>query len=304
MKKTITTNNNTENIAAMATLPPLPSDVLLWNDYQFPREIHNGDPSEDNTPTFSGKGEAGMTAVIDLGGGQSVRVPVSSEGIWSWTPAPALADGSYTWSVALEDAQGNRGPSTPPISFTIDTVGNAVSISHAEDNTGTLTNPLASGSSTDDVNPVIVGTATPGSLVTLYVDGEPVGSMTADPVTGEWAIEINPALESGKTYEITAGEYSGPGEIPAPTRPFLLTVDTVVPTGTFDRIEDNEGRYKGDVANPGVTDDTTPTLHGTGRPGISCSCATAATSLIQSLFALTAAGNTPCLSRRTALRWT
>ncbi|MEP8986066.1 Ig-like domain-containing protein [Enterobacter cloacae] len=267
MKKTITTNNNTENIAAMATLPPLPSDVLLWNDYQFPREIHNGDPSEDNTPTFSGKGEAGMTAVIDLGGGQSVRVPVSSEGIWSWTPAPALADGSYTWSVALEDAQGNRGPSTPPISFTIDTVGNAVSISHAEDNTGTMTNPLASGSSTDDVNPVIVGTATPGSLVTLYVDGEPVGSMTADPVTGEWAIEINPALESGKTYEITAGEYSGPGEIPAPTRPFLLTVDTVVPTGTFDRIEDNEGRYKGDVANPGVTDDTTPTLHGTGRPG-------------------------------------
>ncbi|MDY0420230.1 Ig-like domain-containing protein [Enterobacter sp. 170198] len=267
MKKTITTNNNTENIAAMATLPPLPTDVLLWNDYQFPREINNGDPSEDNTPTFSGKGEPGMTAVIDLGGGQSVRVPVDSTGNWSWTPAPALADGSYTWSVSLEDAQGNRGPSTPPISFTIDTVGNAVSISHAEDNTGTLTNPLASGSSTDDVNPVIVGTATPGSVVTLYVDGNPVGSMTADPVTGEWAIEINPALESGKTYEITAGEYSGPGEIPAPTRPFLLTVDTVVPTGSFDRIEDNEGRYQGDVANPGVTDDTTPTLHGTGRPG-------------------------------------
>ncbi|TFB26967.1 hemagglutinin [Lelliottia nimipressuralis] len=267
MKKTITSNNNTENIAAMATLPPLPTDVLLWNDYQFPREINNGDPSEDNTPTFSGKGEPGMTAVIDLGGGQSVRVPVDSTGNWSWTPAPALADGSYTWSVSLEDAQGNRGPSTPPISFTIDTVGNAVSISHAEDNTGTLTNPLASGSSTDDVNPVIVGTATPGSVVTLYVDGNPVGSMTADPVTGEWAIEINPALESGKTYEITAGEYSGPGEIPAPTRPFLLTVDTVVPTGSFDRIEDNEGRYQGDVANPGVTDDTTPTLHGTGRPG-------------------------------------
>ena len=267
MKKTITSNNNTENIAAMATLPPLPTDVLLWNDYQFPRAIANDDVSEDNTPTFSGKGEPGMTAVIDLGGGQSVRVPVNAEGIWSWTPAPALADGSYTWSVALEDNQGNRGPSTPPISFTIDTVGNAVSISHAEDNTGTLTNPLASGSSTDDVNPVIVGTATPGSLVTLYVDGKPVGSMTADPVTGEWAIEINPALESGKTYEITAGEYSGPGEIPAPTRPFLLTVDTVVPTGSFDRIEDNEGRYQGDVANPGVTDDTTPTLHGTGRPG-------------------------------------
>ncbi|KLP57830.1 hemagglutinin [Enterobacter genomosp. O] len=271
MKKTITANNNTEpNIAAIAandTLPPLPTDVLLWNDFQFPREIHNGDPSEDNTPTFSGKGEPGMTAVIDLGGGQSVRVPVDSTGSWSWTPAPALADGSYIWSVALEDAQGNRGPSTAPISFVVDTLGNAVSISHAEDNTGTLTNPLASGSSTDDVNPVIVGTATPGSLVTLYVDGKAVGSMMADSTTGAWAIEVTPALESGKTYEITAGEYSGPGEIPPPTRPFLLTIDTVVPTGSLDRVSDDVGRYQGDLANPAVTDDTTPTLHGTGRPG-------------------------------------
>lgn len=268
MKKSTTPNNNTgPNIAAMATPPPLPANVLLWNDYQFPREIRNGDPSEDNTPTFSGKGEPGMTAVIDLGGGQSVRVPVNAEGNWTWTPAPALADGSYTWSVALENSAGERGPSTTPITFTVDTMGNAVSISHAEDNTGTVTNPLASGSGTDDVNPVIVGTATPGSLVTLYVNGNPVGSMTADPTTGEWAIEINPALESGKTYSITAGEYSGPGEIPPPTRPFLLSIDTVVPAGTFDRVSDDVGRYQGDLPNPAVTDDTTPTLHGTGRPG-------------------------------------
>jgi len=268
MKKTIASNNNTEpNIAAVATLPPLPTDVLLWNDYQFPREINNNDISEDNTPTISGKGEPGMTAVIDLGDGQSIRVPVNAEGNWSWTPAPALADGTYTWSVALEDAAGNRGEATAPVTFIVDTVGNAVSISHAEDNTGTLTNPLASGSSTDDLKPVIVGTATPGSLVTLYVDGEAVGTMTADPTTGAWAIEINPALESGKTYEITAGEFSGPGEIPPPTRPFLLTIDTVVPTGTFDRVSDDVGRYQGDLPNPAVTDDTTPTLHGTGRPG-------------------------------------
>ncbi|HBH7067278.1 TPA: Ig-like domain repeat protein [Enterobacter cloacae] len=268
MKKTIASNNDTEpTIAALATLPPLPTDVLLWNDFQFPREINNGDPSEDNTPTFSGKGEPGMTAVIDLGGGQSIRVPVDSTGSWSWTPAPALADGSYTWSVALENSTGERGPSTPPVMFTVNTVGNGVSISHAEDNTGALTNPLASGSSTDDVNPIIVGTATPGSLVTLYVDGNAVGSMTADPVTGAWAIEITPALDSGKTYSITAGEYNGPGDNPPDTRPFLLSIDTVVPTGTFDRVSDDVGRYQGDLANPAVTDDTTPTLHGTGRPG-------------------------------------
>ncbi|QPK02580.1 Ig-like domain repeat protein [Enterobacter mori] len=272
MKKTTVTNMHTEpNAMAMmdvtATLPPLPSDVLLWADFQFEREIANGRTTIDNTPTFSGKGEPGMVAVIDLGGGQSVRVPVNASGSWTWTPAPALADGRYTWSVALENAAGERGPSTAPVTFNVDTVGNGVSFSHAEDNTGPLTNPLASGSSTDDVNPVMVGTATPGSLVTLYVDGVAVGSQTADPVTGQWSIEINPALESGKTYSITASEYNGPGDNPPDAGPFLLTIDTVVPTGTFDRVSDDVGRYQGDLPNPAVTDDTTPTLHGTGRPG-------------------------------------
>ncbi|WP_193163154.1 Ig-like domain-containing protein [Enterobacter ludwigii] len=272
MKKTTVTNMHTEPNAVdmanvTAALPPMPSDVLLWADFQFEREITNGRTTIDNTPTFSGRGEPGMVAVIDLGGGESVRVPVDATGSWSWTPAPALKDGSYTWSVALENAAGERGPSTAPVAFNVNTVGNGVSFSHAEDNTGTLTSPLASGSSTDDVNPVMVGTATPGSLVTLYVDGVPVGSETADPVTGEWSIEIKPALESGKTYSITASEYNGPGDNPPDAGPFLLTIDTVVPTGTFDRVSDDVGRYQGDLPNPAVTDDTTPTLHGTGRPG-------------------------------------
>ena len=272
MKKTTVTNMHTEPNAVdmanvTAALPPMPSDVLLWADFQFEREITNGRTTIDNTPTFSGRGEPGMVAVIDLGGGESVRVPVDATGSWSWTPAPALKDGSYTWSVALENAAGERGPSTAPVAFNVNTVGNGVSFSHAEDNTGTLTSPLASGSSTDDVNPVMVGTATPGSLVTLYVDGVPVGSETADPVTGEWSIEIKPALESGKTYSITASEYNGPGDNPPDAGPFLLTIDTVVPTGTFDRVSDDVGRYQRDLPNPAVTDDTTPTLHGTGRPG-------------------------------------
>ena len=65
MKKTTVTNMHTEpNAMAMmdvtATLPPLPSDVLLWADFQFEREIANGRTTIDNTPTFSGKGEPGM----------------------------------------------------------------------------------------------------------------------------------------------------------------------------------------------------------------------------------------------------
>lgn len=150
----------------------------------------------------------------------------------------------------------------------------------------------------------MVGTATPGSLVTLYVDGVAVGSQTADPVTGQWSIEINPALESGKT-SITASEYNGPGDNPPDAGPFLLTIDTVVPTGTFDRVSDDVGRYQGDLPNPAVTDDTaTPTLHGTGRPGdIKSSCVTAATLSALYPWELMAAGNTPRLSRRTVPRW-
>ena len=77
---------------------------------------------------------------------------------------------------------------------------------------------------------------------------------------------INPALTTDALYKITATENAGAGES-AQTAPFELTLDNRVPDGSLDRIADDVGIVQGDLANPAVTDDTTPTLYGKGAAG-------------------------------------
>ena len=246
--------------------PLAPTDIELWDDFGTPGIIADNGTTDDNTPTYRGKGDANGTAIIDLGNGTTVRVPVDGSGNWSYTPAPALADGDYTWKVAIEDKAGNVGPESAPIHFTVDTSHNGVSISHVEDDEGELKSNLASGSHTDDTTPTVVGRATPGAEVKVYLDGNFVDSVIADPVTGVWKYTFNPALTTDKTYQITASENTGTGDS-AQTAPFELTLDTRVPVGSFDSVSDDVGLIQDDLANPAVTDDTTPTLHGTGVAG-------------------------------------
>ncbi|MFP9430878.1 Ig-like domain-containing protein [Enterobacter sp. LM3] len=252
------------NIDSVA--PGQATDIELWDDFGTPGIIADNDTTDDNTPTYRGKGEAGGTAIIDLGDGTTVRVPIDGSGNWSYTPAPALADGDYTWKVSIEDKAGNVGPASDPIHFTVDTSGNGISISHVVDDEGSVQGNLASGSHTDDTTPTVVGRATPGSIVKVYVDGKLVDSVIADPTTGQWQYTLNPALSADGTYQITATENTGTGDS-APTPPFELTLDTRVPTGSLDGVTDDVGLVQGDLANPDVTDDTTPTLHGTGVAG-------------------------------------
>lgn len=148
----------------------------------------------------------------------------------------------------------------------MDTSHNGVSISHVEDDEGELKGNLASGSHTDDTTPTVVGRATPGAEVKVYLDGNFVDSVIADPATGVWKYTFNPALTTDGTYQITASENTGTGDS-AQTAPFELTLDTRVPVGSFDSVSDDVGLVQGDLANPAVTDDTTPTLHGTGVAG-------------------------------------
>ncbi|WP_406808088.1 Ig-like domain-containing protein [Enterobacter chuandaensis] len=256
-----------EWVIIIDSVPPgAATDVELWDDFGTPGVIADNDTTDDNTPTYRGKGEPGGTAIVDLGDGTTVRIPIDNNGDWSYTPAPALADGDYAWKVSIEDKAGNVGPATDPIHFTVDTSRNGISISHVEDDEGALQGNLASGSHTDDTTPTVVGRATPGAEVKVYLDGRLVDSVIADARTGEWRYTFNPALTADGTYQITASENTGTGDS-AQTEPFELTLDTRVPAGSFDSVSDDVGLVQGDLANPAVTDDTTPTLHGTGVAG-------------------------------------
>ncbi|MBX5476836.1 MAG: S8 family serine peptidase [Clostridia bacterium] len=76
----------------------------------------------------------------------------------------------------------------------------------------------------------VTGTAHPGTLVTLYADGNPVGTATADNAGG-WTIPVT--LEEG-VHMLTATatvEGEGPGTgTTDPSAPVVVTVDTTAPT--------------------------------------------------------------------------
>ena len=120
------------------------------------------------------------------------------------------------------------GTATAPFNLTVDTgVPSAPVISAAADNVGSIQTPLTSGQSTDDTTPTLSGTATANATVTIYENGQPVGTTLADG-TGAWSFTPSTPL--------AAGSHTGPPRSPmpqgtsAPPRRFTLVVDSTAPT--------------------------------------------------------------------------
>lgn len=248
------------------TTAPATADGTLTDNVGTIAPIEDGDTTDDSTPTFNGTAEPHATVIISLGNGDSYSVKVDADGNWTFTP-PSLKDGSYSFSTVVVDDAGNRSAASTPINFTIDTRAVVISIDEAGDNVGVIRNPLVDGGVTDDTTPTLSGRGTPGGTVTIYVDGKAL-PMTAkvDPL-GRWSFEINPALAEGN-YVFTATVTTPAGGESAPTAPFRLEIDlTPSAAPTIDSITDDVGSVRDPLVDGSTTDDTTPTLRGTGVAG-------------------------------------
>ncbi|EKS6889949.1 hypothetical protein QCG39_004485, partial [Enterobacter bugandensis] len=70
------------------------------------------------------------------------------------------------------------------------------------------------------------------------------------------------------TYTFTAVTTDGAGNTSQPSGGFTLTVDTTPPAAaTIATVTDDVGGVNGPLTSGDTTDDTTPTLNGTGEPG-------------------------------------
>ncbi|WLI37199.1 Ig-like domain-containing protein [Pseudomonas sp. FP818] len=249
--------------------PPAAADASQLEDNvgAITGPINSGDITDDNTPTFSGTAEPNTTLIIYDGGVEIDRVPVDGAGNWSYTPARPLADGSHSFSTEVVDAAGNRSPESTPIDFTVDTSAVAISIEQALDNVGPNQDPLASGSVTDDATPTLRGQATPGSTVNIYLDGVLLQEGVAVNNAGRWEYEVNPPLPEG-SYAFTATVVTAAGGESAPTADFNLEIDLTPPAApTIDEIRDDVGDIQDPLVDGSTTDDTTPTLVGSGVAG-------------------------------------
>lgn len=69
------------------------------------------------------------------------------------------------------------------------------------DDVGTITGSVVSGRPTDDNQPVLNGTATPGDVINVYSGDTLLGSVPVS-ATGAWSFTLPQALDDG-TYTLT-----------------------------------------------------------------------------------------------------
>jgi hypothetical protein len=175
-------------------------------------------PTNDTTPTLSG--------TATLGDGEVLSVTVNGTtyfvgdhltidgGVWTLTlpEGDALAEGDYTVVATVTDAAGNASSASGEVRI---------------DLTAPDVPEVAAIGLTNNPTPTIAGTAEPGSTVEVFVDGESVGTTTADD-NGDWFLTPANPIGSGDR-SITATATDAAGNTSEPSTPQSASFDFDAP---------------------------------------------------------------------------
>ena len=231
-------------------------------------EIQDGTSTDDTRPEYTGQATPDVEHVnVYDNGGLIGTATVQPDGTWSFTPELPLIGGEHSFTAKPVDAAGNEGTATDPIDFKV--IGSAPlapTIQSVDDNVGDVTGDLQKGATTDDNTPTVSGTAQPGTIVHVYSNGTEVGSVAVKP-DGTWTLEVADLGADGEK-KLTAVAQDPAGQVSPATGEYPILLDTTAP-GQPEGITatDDVGPTIGEIPAGGTTDDTTPTITGTGEPG-------------------------------------
>ncbi|ATQ42937.1 Ig-like domain-containing protein [Caulobacter mirabilis] len=228
--------------------------------------VSNGGVTDDTTPTLSGAGaEANATITVYDNGVAIGTTTANAAGVWSFTPGAALTPGGHSLTISATDAAGNASVQSAAYVVTVDTSAPAVpTIGGVDDNAGAILGGVSNGGVTDDTTPTLTGTgAEANATITVYDNGTAIGTTTAN-AAGAWSFTPSAAL-TATAHSFTISATDAAGNASAQSAAYVITIDTSAPAvPTIGGVDDNVGAILGGVSNGGVTDDTTPTLSGTG----------------------------------------
>ncbi|WP_338849023.1 Ig-like domain-containing protein [Massilia sp. W12] len=219
--------------------------------------------TKNNTPSFTGTGEANATVTLYDTDGSTVLGTTTADGSGNWSiTSSKLSDGAHTLTVKQSDAAGNVSKASSSLSAQIDT--------SAPDAPATPVLSPASDSGTagdflTNVNtPVITGTSEANATVKLYdTDGSTLlGTTTADG-SGKWSITSS-SLNDG-SHSLTVKQTDGAGNVSSVSSALSIEIDTSIPTTpatpNLDKSSDSG------VPNDALTNVQTPLITGTGTKG-------------------------------------
>ncbi|NYG57905.1 hypothetical protein BJ980_000828 [Nocardioides daedukensis] len=203
----------------------------------------DGSSISDPTPVITGTGEPGADVEVTLDGSVLGTVQVGPDGSWSIPVGTALTEGAHTVIAVQTDEAGNES-APAEADFTLDTTAPAAPV---------ITAP-ADGSVISDTTPTVTGTGEPGAEVEVKVDGISVGTAPVG-VDGSWSLPLTEPLSDG-SHNITAEQTDEAGNTSDPAM-VTVTVDATAPAAPV-IVAPAEGS---------VTNDSTPTVSGTGEAG-------------------------------------
>ena len=218
--------------------------------------------TNDTTPTISGTGTAGDTITVTMPGtGEVLTTVVASNGSWSVTPTQALAQGTANVSVTATDPAGNTSAANL-VAVTIDTTppaAPAADLAITSDSGASNTDHI-----TSDNTPTITGSgATPGHTITVTMPGTGEVLTAVVAANGTWSVTPTQALANGTAnVSVTATDLAG-NTSPATT--VTLVIDTNAPAAPAADVAANSDSGSSNTDN--ITNDTTPTISGTGTAG-------------------------------------
>lgn len=230
--------------------------------------VANGMPTDDETPTLTGIAEKGAIVKI-IDDGKLIGTAVAdSLGNWTFTPTTPLNPGTHAITTTATDAAGNESKPSKTTLLIDPTAPAAPKIEQVYDNRGSSTGPLTTGATTDDPQPVFSGTAEPNATVILMDGQQVIGKATANG-SGNWS--ITPTVLVNGTHHITAKAVDVAGNEGPSTAVFDLTTlsGSLADAPTITSVIDNVNGKSVDTPIPrdGVTNDATPTVNGTAKPG-------------------------------------
>ncbi|MBW4211526.1 BapA/Bap/LapF family large adhesin [Enterobacter asburiae] len=228
--------------------------------------LTSGQTTNDNQPTLTGTGAVGDTISIYNNGVLLDSVVIGNTGTWSYT-TPPLAEGNNVLTIRETDPAGNQSGPSAGFTVVVDSVSATPVITNVTDNVGNAATTVVSGSETNDATPTLSGTADANSVVTIFDGGTQIAVVTADN-NGTWTFTPDTALGEG-SHSFTVRATDPQGNVSAISAPWSVVVDLTAPTvPTLDTVNDNvPGGVTGNLTSGQVTNDSTPTISGTGLAG-------------------------------------
>ena len=261
-------NAATQLVYGVDTVPPAKPVISEVVDDVAPQTgpVPKDGATDDTVPQVKGTAEPGSTVTVFADGKPIGTTTTDPQGNWTLTPTSPLPNGPVALTAIAADAAENPSAPSDPYPIVVDSNGpDAPAITVLNDDIGSVAGPIAKGGVTDDTRPEIVGTAGANLKINLFENGQPIGTTTSD-AKGDWTFTPTTPLTPG-LHNITATAVSAAGVESAPTGVYPITVDTTAPPLTLDSANDDAGAAKGPITPNSTTDDSTPTLKGTGEPG-------------------------------------